>query len=95
MDRLGKIGDGAVIVAFVCVSVAPTSEGESAVKSADRLAIISDGSVGIAFVCISFAPTSEGESACRIEPDRFVVIRDSLKIIARAGIVLPWLIRAE
>src|SRR5215471_10875814 len=64
-DRLVEIGEGSGIVAFVRISDAPVTDGESAfgVKS-DRLGVISEGAFVIAGlrICIAFA--DKGSVAC-------------------------------
>jgi hypothetical protein len=88
-DRLVKIGEGSVVVAFVRISDAPIAEGESAfgVKS-DRLVVISEGAVVVAFVRKSVASANKGESAFGIEADRLVVIGDGPVVVASLGICI-------
>src|SRR4029077_19934925 len=88
-DRLVKIGEGSVIVAFVRISDAPVAEGESAfgVKS-NRFAVISEGAVVVAFVRISIASTNEGERAFGIESNRLVIIGDGPVVVAGLGICI-------
>ena len=82
-DRLVKVGDGSVVVAFVHIQDASVPKGASTlgVKS-DRLAKVGEGSVIVAFVHISDAPVPKGEGAFGIESDCRVKINNGSIIIA-------------
>src|SRR5579859_2463887 len=77
------VGDGAVVLAFLIISVAATLEGEREIRfQPDGLIIVGDGAVVLALLIIGVAATLEGVSEIRLQPDSLIIVGDGAVVLA-------------